>query len=82
MDRQLALYQMDQQRDPQEEIQNAVNQRINQLLNRNVFFTRGGECWHLSQACATARAHTAVFGRRACRVCVHALQVQQPEPGA
>ena len=82
MDRQLALHQMDQRRDPQEEIQNAVNQRINQLLNRDVFFTRGGECWHLSRACATARAHTGVFGRRACRVCVHALQVQQPEPGA
>ena len=80
MDRQLVLHQMDQQRDLEVEIQNAVNQRINQLLNRHVFFTRGGECWHLSLACATARAHTPVFGRRACRVCVHALQVLQPEP--
>ena len=81
LDRQLVLHQLDQQRDPQEEIQNAVNQRINQLLNRNVYFTRGGECWHLSEACATARAHTGVFGRRACRVCVHALQVQQQPQG-
>ena len=78
MDRQLVLLQADQQQERQDEqIQNAVNQRINQLLNRDVFFTPRGECWHLSQACAAARARTTVFGRRACRVCVHALQVRQ-----
>ena len=81
MDRQLALYQADQQRDRQEEqIQMAVNQRINQLLNREVYFTPRGECWHLSSRCARARSHSTVFGRRACRICVHALQVQQQGP--
>ena len=77
MDRQLVLHQADKQRQQQEEIQMAVNQRINQLLNRDVFFTPRGECWPLSEACARARSHCTVFGRRACRVCVRALQIQQ-----
>ena len=81
MDRQLVLHNADQERARQEQqIQMAINQRINQLLNRDVFFTPRGECWHLSEACARARAHSTVFGRRACRVCVHALQVQQEGP--
>ena len=81
LDRQMTLYHADQERDRQEEaIQMAVNQRINQLVNRNVFFTPRGECWHLSEACARSRSHSGVFGRRACLVCVHALQVRQEEP--
>ena len=81
MDRQMTLHQTEQQvHQQQQQIQNIVNQRINQLLNRNVFVTPRGECWHLSEACARARAHSTVSGRRACRVCVHALQVQQQEP--
>ena len=81
MDRQMVLHRADQERDRQEEqIEMAVNQRINQLVNRNVFFTPRGECWHLSEACARARSHSTVFGRRACLVCVHALQVRQTEP--
>ena len=81
MDRQLVLHNADQERNRQEEqIQMTINQRINQLLNRDVFFTPRGECWHLSEACARARSHSTVFGRRACRVCVHALQVQQEGP--
>lgn len=80
LDRQMTLVRADQEGDRQEEaIQMAVNQRINQLVNRNVFFTPRGECWHLSEACARARSHSGVFGRRACRVCVHALQVRQEE---
>ena len=84
LDRQLALQQVEvqrnQQENQQEQIQMAVNQRINQLLNRNVYLTPRGECWHLSEACARARSHSVVDGRRACRVCVHALQVPPAEP--
>ena len=84
LDRQLALQQVevqrDQQENQQEQIQMAVNQRINQLLNRNVYLTPRGECWHLSEACTRARSHSVVYGRRACLVCVHALQVPPAEP--
>ena len=84
MDRQLALQNAEQHelqhRNQQEAIELAINQRINQLVNRNVYFTPRGECWHLSEACARARTHSTVFGRRACLVCVHALQVQPAEP--
>ena len=80
LDRQLVLHRADQERDRQEEqIQNAVNQRINQLLNRNVYLTPHGECWHLSEGCARSRTHSTVVSRRACLVCVHALQVRQLE---
>ena len=80
MDRQWTLHQAEQQRDQQEnEIQNVIDQRINQLLNRQVYFTPGGVCWHLAESCARGRTRGRVVARRACQVCVHALQLRQTE---
>ncbi len=83
MDRQWTLHQAEQQGAQQDnEIQNVIDQRINQLLNRQVYFTLSGECWHLAETCVRGRTHGRVLARRACRVCVHALQLRQTEDTA
>ena len=71
MDRQLVLHQADQQGDRQDDSDDCASndQGSSNYLNRDVYFTPRGECWHLSR-CGEISLH---FVWQTCmpRLCSH-----------